>query len=90
MTHRQQITVDCIAVPTNGDRHSEMHQYGLANSYTIVFAAWHPNCQYRIFKTGSLLSKNDLYPSGLVIVDEHAQPHPYQILLDKLKDQHNL
>jgi hypothetical protein len=30
-----------------------------------------------MFKTGSLLSRNDEYPSGLVIVDEKGNPHPW-------------
>lgn len=55
-------SVDCC--------HKEMDNFGKTNMMTVIFAPGHPNPSYRTFKTGSLLSKNDLYPSGLVIVDE--------------------
>jgi hypothetical protein len=67
----------CIAIPADDNRHAEMDAYGKANGLTVTYAAWHPNPQYRMFKTGSLLSKNDKYPSGLVIVDEKGNPHPW-------------
>jgi hypothetical protein len=68
----------CHGVPTAGDKHAEMDAYGKANSLTVVFAPWHPNLEYRIFKTGSLLSRNEEYPSGLVIVNERGAPQPWQ------------
>jgi hypothetical protein len=67
----------CIALPATGDRHAEMDAYGKANGMTVTYAAWHLNPEYRMFKTGSLLSRNDDYPSGLVIVDEKGNPHPW-------------
>lgn len=58
----------CISTRTDGNKHAEMDAHGKANGLTIVFAAWHPRPEYRIFKTGSLLSRNEEYPSGLVIL----------------------
>lgn len=58
----------CLALRTAGDKHAEMDSYGKANGLTVVFAPWHPNPEYRVFKTGSLLSRNEEFPSGLVIV----------------------
>jgi hypothetical protein len=58
--------------------HDEMDVYGKTNQMTVVFAAWHPNPQYRCFKTGSLLSRNDEYPSGLVIVDDKGRPSKWK------------
>lgn len=67
-----------LALPSEGGKHAEMDAYGKANGMTVVFAPWHPNPQYRIFKTGSLLSRNEEYPSGLVIVNEQGVPHLWQ------------
>lgn len=61
-----------------GGKHAGMDEYGKTNGMTIVFAAWHPNPQYRIFKTGSLLSRNEEYPSGLIMVDERGVPRVWQ------------
>lgn len=55
-----------------------MDTIGKAHGLTVVFAPWHPNPEYRIFKTGSLLSRNDEYPSGLVILNERGVPQPWQ------------
>lgn len=68
----------CISLSTEGRSHAEMDAYGKSNSLTITFAPWNPNPQYRTFKTGSLLSRNDEYPSGLVIVKEDGLPIPWQ------------
>lgn len=67
-------------------KHAEMDAYGKANGMTVTFATWHPNPQYVIFKTGSLLSRNDQYPSGLVIVDERGTPNPWQAPNNKVSD----
>jgi hypothetical protein len=68
----------CTGIYSDDSKHEEMDQYGKLNGLTVTFAAWHPNPEYRIFETGSLLSKNDLYPSGypsgLVIVDDKGNP----------------
>lgn len=68
----------CISTRTDGSKHAEMDAYGKANFLTVVFAPWHPNPEYRIFKTGSLLSRNEEFPSGLVIVNERGAPQPWQ------------
>jgi len=68
----------CISTQTDGSKHAEMDAYGKANGMTVVFAPWHPNPEYRIFKTGSLASRNEKYPSGLVIVNERCAPQPWQ------------
>lgn len=61
---------------------AKMDAFGKANGLTVVFAPWHPVPEYRVFKTGSLLSKNELYPSGLVLVEVDSEgrnptPRPY-------------
>lgn len=68
----------CLGVKTEGDKHAEMDAYGKSNSLTVVFSPWHLNPEYRIFKTGSLLSRNEEYPSGLIIVNQRGEPHPWQ------------
>lgn len=68
----------CLGIPTAVNRHDEMDAYGKSNGLTVTFAPWHPNPQYRIFKTGSLLSRNEEYPSGLVIVDDRGTPRPWK------------
>jgi hypothetical protein len=57
--------------------HYEMDAFGKANGMSITYAPWHPHPKYRQFKTGSLLSRNEDYPSGLVIVDDQGHPHPW-------------
>lgn len=71
----------CIGIPSIGDKHQEMNEFGKANGMTVVFAPWHPNPEYRLFKTGSLLSRNEQYPSGLVIVEKDGQPKQYDEIL---------
>lgn len=67
-----------LAIQSDGSRHAEMDAYGKAHGMTVTFAPWHPNPQYRIFKTGTLLSGNEQYPSGLVIVNERGIPEPWK------------
>lgn len=52
-------------------------QWAKANGLTVTYADWHPNPEYRAFKTGSLLSRNEGFPSGLVLVDNKGIPHPF-------------
>jgi hypothetical protein len=58
--------------------HSYMDAFGKSKGMTVVFATWHPEPGYTVFKTGSLLSRNEEYPSGLVLVDERGVPHPWK------------
>ncbi len=58
--------------------HDRMEKYGKANNLTIIYTAQYPNPEYRIFKTGSLCSRNEEYPKGLVIIDNKGMPRPYQ------------
>lgn len=51
--------------------------WGKTNDMTVTYAPWHPNPEFRVFKTGSLLSRNDEYPSGIVIVPEPRKGDPY-------------
>lgn len=67
----------CAGMPTAGDRHAEMDSFGKANGMTVVFAPWHQQPEYRVFKTGTLSSRNEEFPSGLVIVDERGAPRPW-------------
>lgn len=84
MNHQEQVLAEvvdagCISLPALGEaQHAEMDQYGKANGLTVTFAPWHPNPSYGIFRTGSLLSRNEQYPSGLVIVDEQGLPKPWK------------
>lgn len=57
--------------------HVSAHEHAKANGMTVTYAPWHPKPGYTFFKTGSLLSRNEDYPSGLVIVDEKGVPHPF-------------
>lgn len=50
------------------------------NNKTVVYASWHPVPEYRVFDTGSLLSRNEEYPSGLILVDEKGRPKPFENL----------
>jgi len=68
----------CVAVEAGPENHDAMDAYGKKNNLTVVFAAWHPRPEYRIFKTGSLFSKNEDYPSGLVLVSEQGNPSRYK------------
>ena len=68
----------CVAINLGKSSHDEIDTYGKANNLTIVYADWHPNPQYRVSKTGSFLSRNEKYPSGLILVDNKGEPHPYK------------
>ena len=61
-----------------GDLHAQMDGYGKAHGLTVTFAPWHPKPEYVLFKTGDLASGNEGFPSGLVIVNERGEPHPWQ------------
>ena len=70
----------CVAIPISVDAdHSDMDAWCKLNSKTATFAPWHPQPEYRIFKTGSLLSRNDQYPSGVVIVERGGTPRPWKV-----------
>lgn len=69
----------CISLSVeNTDLHSYYDEYGKENEVTITYSPWHPNPSYRIFKTGTLGSRNEEYPSGLIIVDEKGIPHVWK------------
>ncbi len=72
------ITIDCISFPNEEKHHSEWDSWGKENNMTVVFAPWHPNPEYRVFKTGSLLSKNEQYPSGLIVINDQGTPTKYK------------
>ena len=71
----QEATLTLLA-PTD-KYHNMIDQFGKANNLVITYAPWHTNPEYRIFKAGSLLSKNDKYPSGLVIINEKGEPKSF-------------
>lgn len=60
----------CVAFGVGSLNHPSIDAWAKDKGMTVVFAEWHPNPEYRIFKTGSLLSRNDDYPAGLVFVNE--------------------
>ena len=69
----------CIAIRANSEvDHEKMDTWGKQNNMTVVYSPWHPNPDYRVFKTGTLLSRNNEYPSGVVIVDDKGKTHPYK------------
>lgn len=68
----------CVAIRTETMSHDEFDAFGKMSGLTITYAAWHPNPEYRMFMTGSLASRNEKYPSGLVIIDDKGNPHPYK------------
>lgn len=70
--------MSCIAVKADQFKHKQMHEFGLKTNQTVVYAGWHPSPEYRMFTTGSLLSRNDEYPSGLVIVEKNGNPTPWK------------
>ena len=71
-------TGGCVSIKTDTITHDEYDAYGKMNGLTITYAEWHPHPEYRIFKTGTLLSRNDKYPSGLIIIDNRGNPIPYK------------
>jgi hypothetical protein len=68
----------CVGIQADHFTHKQMHELGLKTNQTIVYAAWHSSPEYRVFPTGSLLSRNEEYPCGLVIVDEKGKPTPWK------------
>lgn len=67
----------CVSIKSD-NLHGKMDEYGKNHGVTVVFCPWHPNPEYRMFKTGTLCSRNDEYPSGLVIVNEKGVPHSWK------------
>lgn len=70
----------CISSVGLFDRHSQADAFGKKHGLTITFSPWHPVPEYRVFETGSLLSRNEDYPSGLCVIDEAGIPHTYSAL----------
>lgn len=66
-----------LAFLADGSKHADVDAWGKREGMTVTFAPWHPDAEYICFKTGTLLSRNDKYPSGLVIVDEQGNPEPW-------------
>lgn len=66
-----------LAFVASEENHAVAHQLCRDRNLTATYAAWHPVPAYRVFRTGSLLSDNDKYPSGLVIIDDNGIPHPW-------------
>lgn len=60
--------------------HGKIDEWAKASGRTVVYCPWHPNPEYRVFKTGTLFSRNEDYPSGLVIVDDKLKTHPWHAL----------
>lgn len=71
----------CVTIDAASSSHQQMDSYGKELGFTVVHAPWHPNPDYRIWKTGSLegatKSDRENFPSGLVIVDETGIPHAW-------------
>lgn len=57
--------------------HSEIHRAAIICGRTVVFQKECHQSPYREFATGSLLSRNNEYPSGLVIMNG-ATPVPFK------------
>lgn len=71
--------MSCTSFLHAGQDLEEVDKWAKANGCTVTFASWHPSPELRIFKTGSLLSRNDEYPSGVVIVTRKGIPNPWRI-----------
>lgn len=78
-----------IAIPLkrqdNSPPHEEVDIWCKERNMTAAYAPWHPEPRYTIFETGTLLSKNSFYPSGVVIVEEDGTPVPWSVY-SKSKD----
>ena len=59
------------------ETHAKWHAFGIEHRMTITYAPWHSRPEYRMFATGSLLSRNEEFPSGLVLVWDDGTPVPY-------------
>lgn len=68
----------CVTIRTETISYDEYDVLGKKFGVTIIYADWHPNPEYRISKTGMFLSRNEKYPSGLILVDDKGIPHPYK------------
>ncbi len=66
----------------------QIDEYGKKYKLTIVC---HEDCKndYRIFKTGSLLSENEYYPSGLVTVGKKLKERKYNGSVNKKNEESN-
>ncbi len=70
------MNVECIGFKSEFSQ-SEIDAFAKANDLTVTYCPWHPVPEYRMFRTGTLLSRNDEYPCGLVIVDENMKARPF-------------
>lgn len=68
----------CLSLSQAGRDFEQIDAWAKANEQTVVFAPWHPKPDFRIFKTGSLLGRNELYSSGLVLVNHKGNPVPWK------------
>lgn len=66
-----------MSIQTSRD-FEQIDQWAKANEQTVTFAPWHPEPNFRIFKTGSLMLRNELYPSGLILVTHQGLPVPWK------------
>lgn len=60
------------------ETHTKVDAWAKSNRMTVTYADWHPNPKYRAFRTGSLLSHNEGYPSGLILIDSKGNPSPFK------------
>lgn len=67
----------CLSIQTSRD-FEQIDRWAKANEQTVTFAPWHPEPSFRIFKTGSLMCRNELYPSGLILVTHQGLPVPWK------------
>lgn len=53
------------------ETHTKVDAWAKSNRMTVTYADWHPNPEYRAFRTGSLLS-------GLILIDSKGNPSPFK------------
>lgn len=58
-------------------KHEELDKLVKDNKLTIVCTVWNQELEYRVFATGSLFSRNEEYPRGLVLIDAKGNPKPW-------------
>ncbi len=68
----------CIGFKNSCLSDSELDRHGKVNNITIVKTNHNNETDYRMFTTGTLLSRNDKYPSGLVILDNNGKPNKFE------------
>lgn len=70
---------EVISLPVQAslDTHRKIDVWAKANSMTVTYADWHPKPEYRMFKTGTLLSRNSEYPSGLILINQKGIPYVF-------------